>query len=104
MRLEKKHSFSADEALARLQALADYWNRKHGLRFDFTETRATVSGEVKGVKIRAEVHLEPGAIRVEADDPPLLLRAIAKAYVASKLDHFLDPALAVADLRKEASG
>ena len=104
MTLEHRHSFSADDAAARLRALSAYWGRKYGLRFDFTENRATAVGEVKGVKIHAEVRLEAGVVRVTADDPPLLMRALAKAYVAGKLSHFLDPKIPIEKLRAEAEG
>lgn len=104
MTLEQRYPFSADEAAARLQALARYWGRKYGMRFDFTENRATVVGEAKGVKVRADVRIDPGVVVITADDPPLLMRALAKAYVASKLGHFLDPKVTVEQLRAEVEG
>lgn len=95
MELDIPHSLALEEARARLQALCDYMQHRHGAQVTWIEQdRATIRGKYAVFAITAELRIEPGRVHVQGTDPGLALRAAAKKYVSGKLLFYLDPARA----------
>ncbi len=91
MEVSQTHSFAHDEARERMRALTDYLSNKHGLRCEWTDPdSAKIGGKHLAVTIDVQVKLENGLVRVTGNDPGMLLRSIAKKYVAQKLEQYLN--------------
>lgn len=96
MELWHDHSFAPEEARARLRALGEYMQNRHGMQVTWTSDDALhLKGKYTVVEIDAQVRLEPGRVHVQGKDPGMLMRATAKRYVAGKLEAYLNPAEAL---------
>jgi hypothetical protein len=92
MELSHNHSFEVDEARARIRALADYMQNKHGMQVTWNGDDAMhLRGKYTVVSIDAHVTLKPGCVHVQGKDPGMMLRSTAKRYVGGKLESYLDP-------------
>ncbi len=92
MEIEHKHPFSHDEAKARARALADYLSARHGMRVEWTsEDGFRLQGKYMVVNIDATVKIDSDKVQVVGVDPGLLWRSQAKAYIARKLNQYLNP-------------
>ena len=92
MEIEKKFTFDEAEALARLKALGEYLDNKHGIKVTWeNDRRAVFSGKYMVVKIEGELALAPGVARFKGKDPGFLWRKRATEYIEEKLATYLDP-------------
>jgi len=99
MEIEHKHSLSEDDARARLKALGEFFENKHGLRITWSgDDRASITGKYLVVNIDGAVELLPGKVSFSGKDPGMLWRGKAKAYLKGKLEKFFDSSVALADL------
>lgn len=98
MQIEHAHSFSKEEAAARLQALGEYLQRKHGIQVSWTGDRASFAGKYMVVKIQGEMTVDEKRVSFSGKDPGMLWRKKATAYIENKLRTYLDPNTALESL------
>ncbi len=99
MEIDFSYSFTDHEALSRLQALGTYLTNRHGISVTWLdETRARFSGKYMVVNIEGELSLGSGRAVFKGKDPGFLWRKRAAEYIRGKLEAYLDPSVAVADL------
>ncbi|MEZ4365652.1 MAG: polyhydroxyalkanoic acid system family protein [Kofleriaceae bacterium] len=99
MEIDYKHGLPADDARARLEALADYLGNKWGIKIAWTAPeRATFSGRYMVVKIQGELTLREQVVQFRGEDPGFLWRKKASEYITYKLKTYLDPQVQLADL------
>jgi hypothetical protein len=92
MEIDYKHELAADDAKARLEALAQYLHRRHGISVSWPEpTRARFSGRYLVVKIEGELTMDGKMVRFRGEDPGFLWRKKATDYIHGKLTKYLDP-------------
>lgn len=89
---------SRDDAKARLEALGEYFQNKHGLAVTWQGDRATVRGKYLVVTIDGSLRFEGDKVVFEGQDPGMLWRGKAKEYLAGKLAKYLEPSSPLADL------
>ena len=102
MKIEESHSFTAEEAQARLKLLVESWEKKVGLKATWTGPAVNVAGSAMGVTIAADVRVEPTRIIAEGKDPGLLMRTAATGYLKKKFAEYFDPKVTLADLAKRS--
>lgn len=83
-------SLSQDDAKARLGALGDYLQNKHGIAVNWNGDAATVRGKYLVVAIEGSLSFAGGKAVFEGKDPGMLWRGKAKQYLAEKLAAYLD--------------
>jgi hypothetical protein len=100
MNIDFKHGLQSDEAKARVRALGEYLENRHGIRVTWDEANelATVNGKYMVVNIRGSVKFAPGLVHFEGEDPGFLLRGKAKSYLTEKLEKYMDPSVPVDQL------
>jgi hypothetical protein len=91
MHIEFPHPLGDDEARARLEALGDYLNAKHGIAVTWSGDEARIKGRYLVVGIDGKVAMQPGRVVFDGKDPGLLWRGKAKDYLTHKLGRYLDP-------------
>ncbi len=91
-------ALSRDDAKARLEALGEYFQNKHGLSVTWQGDSAAVSGKYLVVSIDGALRFEGDKVVFEGKDPGMLWRGKAKEYLAGKLEKYLDAARPLADL------
>jgi len=104
VRHEQPYSFDDEEALARLQALADYWSAKHGVGTEWDGPSAHLKGRKLGVKYDARVRIGDGRVVAEVDVGFLAEKLGGPKYVRRKLAEYLDPDVTVEVLRARIPG
>jgi hypothetical protein len=89
--LRVPHTLAPDDALARIAALAEYYQHRHHAKVTWPSERV-VHIEVRylGVRIDARAAVEAGAIVCDATDPGFLLRGRGLKYLSAKLRRYLD--------------
>lgn len=90
MKISKPHSFSADDAAARLRALTSYWDSRYGTRTTWTGLSARIVGKVKGIKFDGKFNVAENNLSADVKVGFLAERMGGKGYVEHKLDHYLD--------------
>ena len=96
LRIDYAHNFTPEDARARIKALGEYLQSKHGLSVTWSnDDQAKVAGKYLIVSIEGTVTLEPKVVRFDGKDPGMLWRGKAKEYLTDKLRQYLDPATAV---------
>jgi hypothetical protein len=98
MKLEYPHSFSQEEAIARIRALTDYW-KKYDVRSEWQADSARINGKVKGVSFEGTFRLLPGMLSAEVKVGFLAEKLGGRAYVERKLTEYLDPGRTLAELQ-----
>jgi len=92
MEIDYRHELPEPEAKARLHALGDYLQNRHGIKVDWLdEHRATFHGKYMVVKIDGELSASPGIVRFRGKDPGFLWRKRAVEYIEGKLKVYMDP-------------
>jgi hypothetical protein len=93
LNIEHKHSLPADDAKARVHALGDYLQNRHGIgvTWDPSGEQAKVHGKYLVVDIEGAVRFAPGVVLFEGKDPGFLWRGKATKYLAEKLQKYLNP-------------
>ncbi|ACY17425.1 polyhydroxyalkanoic acid system family protein [Haliangium ochraceum] len=99
MDFDYKHDLPVDDARARLEALGEYLNSKHGINVTWSGETAKFQGKYMVVSIDGEMTLKPDKVSVKAKDPGMLWRKKAKEYLQGKLAQYLDPKTPVDALR-----
>lgn len=92
MIIDHPHTLSQDEARRRLEVLGTYLVKKHGMAVAWTGNRVRVGGRILAIKIDATLSLSPGNVRLDGEDPGLLVRKKVEEFLRSKLALYLDPA------------
>lgn len=88
MDMEQPHDFSKEEALARLKALTDYWE-KQGVSSSWNGDAGRLSGKIKGFSFEGEFVVEERRIRAKVK-ANFLARKVGGAYVKRKILEYLD--------------
>jgi hypothetical protein len=91
MNFDFPHGFSRQDARARLEALGDYLNNRHGIKVTWRGDTASFSGKYLVVSISGEMTLDERAVKVTGKDPGMLWRKKAVDYLRGKLETYLDP-------------
>jgi len=91
MKLDKQHSYSQDEAVARIRALTDYWDTRHGTRTVWQGNSAQINGKVKGISFDGTFRVEEGRLFADVKVGFLAEKIGGRAYVERKLDDYLNP-------------
>jgi hypothetical protein len=99
MKLDLPHTFSVEEAVARVRALTDYWDTKYGSRTTWTGSGAKISGKVKGISFDGDFRLEAARLLAEVKVGFLAEKIGGKAYVERKLTEYLSPSASLDELR-----
>jgi Putative polyhydroxyalkanoic acid system protein (PHA_gran_rgn) len=89
MKLEKPHSFSQEEAVARIKALTTYWDTRYGTRTTWTDNRAHIKGKVKGISFEGKFSIDDRCLLADVKVGFLAEKIGGKAYVVRKLDDYL---------------
>jgi hypothetical protein len=90
--IEHRFTMAKGDARARLQALGEYLQNKHGLSVSWSGDMANVSGRYVVVAIEGRLDVSEGVARFTGKDPGFLWRGKAKDYLEYKLRTYLDPA------------
>src|SRR5687768_9766348 len=99
MEIDYKHGLPDDDAKARLDALGEYLNNKHGIKVAWVNpTTAKFTGKYMVVKIDGQLTMAPGVVKFRGEDPGFLWRKRAVEYIEGKISKYLDPKVALADL------
>lgn len=85
------HHFTTAEAHARVQQLVDYWNKRFGVKQEWTGEKIWVHGSIIGVDFKAFLEVRDGTVQCESTDPGALWRGFARDYVSKKLKKYLHP-------------
>lgn len=84
-------TLTPEDAKARLTALGDYLQTKHGIAVTWNGDSASVKGKYLIVAIEGTLAFAGGKAVFEGKDPGFLWRGKAKDYLAEKLAKYLDP-------------
>ena len=103
MNVEKPHSFSQDEATARLRALTDYWDTRYGTRTEWNGGRARITGKVRGISFDGTFSVDDKRLFAEVKVGFLAEKIGGRAYVERKLTDYLDPANSLESLQARVS-
>ena len=91
MKLDKQHPHSQEEAVARIRALTDYWDTRHGTHTVWQGSSARINGKVKGISFSGTFEVEQGRLVADVKVGFLAEKIGGRAYVERKLDDYLDP-------------
>lgn len=91
-------ALSREDAKARLEALGEYFQNKHGLSVTWQGDSASVRGKYLVVTIDGSLRFEGDKVVFEGQDPGMLWRGKAKDYLTEKLTKYLEPSRPLADL------
>ncbi len=98
MNFEYVHTLEKTDAKARLEALSEYLENRHGIRCVWDGDNGTIRGKYLVVKIEGDMHIEEDRIRFSGRDPGLLWRKKATNYMQKKLALYLDPKTPIEEL------
>jgi hypothetical protein len=103
MRIVVSHSLTVEDAQARMDALLGHWQRKYGIRAEWTGPVAAVTGSVLGFKVKARLELAGAKVVLDGPDPGFLVRKRVSTYLDEKLRFYLAPERTIAELRAAQS-
>jgi hypothetical protein len=92
------HSLSSDEALARMQALGDYYKNAHHAQVGWDGHQGSVNARYLGMHLDVAFAVGDREVRLDGKDPGLLLRGKVTSYLKKKLEAYLDPRTPLEDL------
>jgi hypothetical protein len=99
MKLERTYDLPDEDALARLRALTDYWEKKHGIAASWSGNDVALEGKVASVRVEGNVHVESGKITADVRAGFMAEKLGGRRYVESKLDDYLAPTTSLESLR-----
>ena len=99
MKISKPHSFSAEDAAARLRALTTYWDTKYGTRTSWTGNSARIQGKVKGIKFDGTFNIGDSSLDADVKVGFLAEKMGGRGYVEHKVEQYLDPNTPVESLK-----
>lgn len=102
MKVDLTHSFSKDEAVARLQALTSYWSNRYGVKSSWNGDSAHVAGKVSGVKFEGEFTVQASRVVGDVRAGFLAEKLGGKRYVEEKIAQYLDPKTSLESLKTGA--
>jgi len=91
-------SLTKDDAKARLVALGEYLQNKHGIAVTWNGESAQVRGKYMVVQIEGSLAFSGEKAVFDGKDPGFLWRGKAKDYLTNKLSMYLDPGKKLEDL------
>jgi hypothetical protein len=94
-------TLSKEDAKARLAALGDYLQNRHGINVTWHGESADVRGKYMVVSIEGSMSLSADKAVFEGKDPGFLWRGKAKEYLTGKLAKYLNPATRLEDLPRK---
>jgi hypothetical protein len=89
---------SHEEAKARLEALGDYLQNRHGINVTWSGDQASFKGKYLVVHIEGTLTLDGKKALFNGKDPGFLWRGKASDYIKKKLTQYLDPAKKLEEL------
>ncbi len=98
MQIDYPHQLGRDEARARLELLGAYLQNRHGIQVTWNGDRAAFKGRYLVVKFSGELTYGDDIVQFRGEDPGMLWRKRAVAYITGKLNRYLDPAVPVEQL------
>lgn len=104
MKLERTFGFSEEEAVARVRALTDYWDTRHGTRTVWQGNTARINGKVKGISFDGNFRFEGNRLLADVKVGFLAEKIGGRAYVERKLDDYLNPGNTLESLQARVSG
>ena len=87
--IEVPHAFSQAEAHKRLGYLLAYWHGRFGLKFQWIEHRAFISGDIFSVKINFSCNVTHTKISCTVDEVRSIWRDTALSYAKKKLQKYM---------------
>ena len=100
IKFEVPNSLTIEEGKKRVEALLEYWNKRHGVKSSWAGSKAQMSGKAMGVSIDGNLEVHGTKIAGEAADPGFLLRGQAQKYLQRKFSEYLDPSKSLEDIIK----
>jgi len=91
-------TLSKEDARARLVALGEYLQNKHGINVTWNGDAATVRGKYLVVNIEGTMSFGADKAVFDGKDPGLLWRGKAREYLTKKLAVYLDAKTKLEDL------
>ena len=104
MKLERTYKFPEEEAVARVRALTDYWDTRHGTRTVWQDNTALIKGKVKGISFNGDFRFQGNRLLADVKVGFFAEKIGGRAYVERKLDDYLDPANSLESLQARISG
>ena len=98
LRFELPHTFSSDDALARMQALGSYYANKYDAQVSWQGSSGRIKAKYMLFEIDCELEVTTDKIRAVGKDPGALLRKKALRYLTGKVTAYLDPSVTVEQL------
>jgi len=98
MQIDYPHKLGRDEARARLELLSAYLHNRHGIQVTWNGDRAAFKGKYLVVKFSGELTFGDDLVQFRGEDPGMLWRKRAVAYITGKLNRYLDPAVPLEQL------
>ncbi len=93
------HSFSKEEAVARIRALTEYWQR-YGVKTVWHGSTAQMEGRVLGVSFHGEFEITDSELILrKAKYSRLGILLGGRHYAQRKLDEYLDPDMPLGQLQ-----
>ena len=104
MEIDHTHDLAEDDARARLEALGEYLQNRHGIHVAWVSpNKAKFSGRYLVVKIDGELTMDGSLVSFRGEDPGFLWRKKASDYIHGKLAKYLDPKTPLAQLPRGPS-
>jgi hypothetical protein len=95
IQINQPTSLPANQVQARINRLIAYLSREIGLKTVWKNNIAYVQGTYKIVAINAAIVIQPSGVMVVAEDPGMLFRSKAEAYLKEQLATYLNPAVPI---------
>lgn len=96
---EYPHGLSQKEAIARVQALTDYWDAQYNTCTEWNGHIGTISGKVLGLSFLARFTIDLGRLHGELKVSFIAVKMGGRKYLKRKLDHYMNPQVPLDDLR-----
>lgn len=96
---EYPYSLSQQEAIARVQALTDYWDAQYRTHTVWEGHTGTISGRVFGISFWARFIVDPGILHGQMQVSFIAEKMGGRQYLKRKLDHYLDPGVSLEELQ-----
>ena len=101
MKIDQAHTFSQEEASARLRALTDYWSNRYGVSASWQGDTARIQGKVKGISFDGTFTVQASRLVGDVKVGFLAEKMGGRAYVENKLGKYLDPQNTLEELQAQ---
>jgi hypothetical protein len=89
--LEVAHTLTPEDALARIQALGEYYVHRHHAEVTWRGTAVVIVARYVGVRLEVQAKVGPQSVHAETRDLGFLLRKVGAEYLRKKLLRYLGP-------------